>query len=218
MNEQWMTKAAWYELSASCFRYPQRETADALVDGEFAEAFRELAGALDFPAPWADEVAVLFASYRGADAEAVFHELRGENTRLFLVGADKPLVQPYAGVWHAQVRGRAPFLMVGQESMAIERFMGECGVKRPEGYGGPVDDMGTILEFLGVLCLRVADGEANGQPADTLQQLRDQYAQFYEQHFHPFAIPFAQGVLDHSASPAFIASARLLQALPAAAL
>lgn len=217
MNENWMAKASWYELLSSCFVNTKQESAAALASGEFADALNEIVQFLALPADKVADAAALLAGYQGASSDEVFHELRGEYTRLFLSGAERPLVQPYAGVWRARQQGRQAFLMVGQESMSIERFMKKCGATRPDGYGGPVDDIGTLLEFLSVLCLRVADAAA-AEGAGDAEERRLDYQKFYEEHFWEFSQALAQAVRAETSSPAFEASACLLQLLPEAAL
>lgn len=213
MNENWMAKAAWYELLSMCFLNPSRESMGAFASGEAVEAVCEIGEFVGLEQPMLDDASNLLARYQGSDVEEIFHELRREQTRLF-VGAGDPVVTPYAGVWSAQRQGKRPLLMVGSESIAIERFMVERGVSRPKGTGGPVDHIGSLLEFLSVLCLACADSEATG--ADLEDRAAD-YAFFYERHFIRFARHLAVEIDGQTTSDLLTFGARALLAMPESA-
>ena len=142
----WQARAAAWELAALSFRYPGAELAGAVASGEWAEAAREIAGALGLALPkgWADDV---------RDVE--LHALRAEATRLF-VGAPEAACSPYEGVWRAKAEGVQPLLFVNPHSMAVERFCKSCGLGRPEGTNEPLDAVWTELELLEYLALRAA--------------------------------------------------------------
>ncbi|HJF63236.1 MAG TPA: molecular chaperone TorD family protein, partial [Gordonibacter urolithinfaciens] len=114
----WAARATAWELAALSFRYPGPELEGAVASGEWAEAAREIAGALGLALP------------EGFGAGASAEGLRPEATRLF-VGAPEPAVSPYEGVWRAADDGVQALLFVNPHSMEVERFMRACGLGRP---------------------------------------------------------------------------------------
>ena len=150
--EKWMHLATAWELMSLGFLPLSREVSEALAAGEFAGACGECFEALGI-----DGVAAirLLSNYAGADADSAYHELRREQTRLF-VGVHRPLVTPYLGVRDIEKRGGKGVLAIGKESVAIERFMRRRGVAKNLALGqsnDPVDHVGTVCEFLKLLCL-----------------------------------------------------------------
>ncbi|MDR1422257.1 MAG: molecular chaperone TorD family protein, partial [Coriobacteriales bacterium] len=152
MKQEWMNRAALYELLAHAFLGTSHELVRAIISGEYSEAVVELGTANELDAVGvalcADELAV----YQGRNADELFHELRIEHTRLF-VGAPRPAVSPYAGIWWAHRADVKPLLFVNTESMAVERFYRSCGVGQPANSNEPLDHIGSELEFLQYLCL-----------------------------------------------------------------
>ncbi|MDO4291320.1 MAG: molecular chaperone TorD family protein [Eggerthellaceae bacterium] len=170
----WQTRAALCELLALGFRYPEGDDlTQAVASGEWIDAAREIAEALGLD--WvpselltdgvgdADACGVGGLGSDGAaieppsasdlaDVSSLRTTLRAEATRLF-VGAPDPEVSPYEGVWRAADDGVQALLFVNPHSMAVERFMKECGLGRPEGTNEPLDALWTELEFLQLVCM-----------------------------------------------------------------
>lgn len=203
---QWMNKAAQYELLALAFAYPSEETTHALVSGEYAEAFEEIGALTDASPGYLADWAKALRAYAGLDRNEVLHRLRREYTRLF-IGQGKTLISPYAGVWDALERGKEPILMIGAESMEIERFMRRCGIGQPEGTNEPLDHIASLLEFLYFLCLVKADAV---KPANHADVRDDDYQAFFDDHFEVFSRAFANAVLENAKEPFFVSSARML--------
>jgi len=209
MSGSWEGKAALYELLARTFLFTEREVADALVSGEYADAMAELAVAAGLGADLGREAKEALEPYLGMDGDGVFHDLRREYTRLY-VGSKDPLVTPYAGVWAAKSRGRLPLLFVGKESMEIERFMRRCGMRRVGPSNEPVDHIGSMLEFLMHLCAVKAGIVVH----DAIELPDEAYGEFYEKHFIAFARAFAKETLELSEEACYATAARVLMALP----
>ena len=151
-QEEWIVQAAICELIAMSLALPTKELAEILVAGEFAEALVEVGEKTGFDSMTSKQLRDLLAEYKGQDAEELFHILRTEYTRLF-VGAPKPAVSPYAGVWHAREQGVEPLLFVSPRAMEIERFMRSYGIGQAEGKNEPLDNISTEFEFLQFLAL-----------------------------------------------------------------
>lgn len=205
-SEQWMNKAALYELLATSLAFTAEDLASALTTREYAEALQEI-GALNGLNPsFLEARAAELEPYAGRDAGDVFHALRKEHTRLF-IGRKDPLASPYAGVWNAAMQGRQPLLMVNAESMAIERFMRRCGIGQPEGTNEPLDHIASLLEFLYYLCLVRAEAVQPPAHAD----IRDQdYEVFFDAHVAAFSRALADSVVQESREPFFACAARML--------
>lgn len=210
MNGSEALAAAW-ELVAFGFRYPTEELADAVTSGEWTDAAREIAEALELELPEAFGV---------DDAEGAqdLKALRVEATRLF-VGSPQPAVSPYEGVWRAQEEGVQALLFVNPHSMAVERFMKSCGLARPEGTNEPLDHIATECELLEHLTLRslgIALDDESPLPADAdLPGGSPQaaYEAFLAEHVRVWAPGFAAAVAAETRLPFYRDAAVLLSAL-----
>ena len=196
--KRWQARAAAWELAALSFRYPGAELAGAVVSGEWADAAREIAGALGLALP---EGLGEGLSGRSGPEDAL-HALRPEATRLF-VGAPEPAVSPYEGVWRAADDGVQALLFVNPHSMEVERFMRSCGLGRPEGTNEPLDHVATECELLEHLALR-----AGGSPAAA-------YGAFLEEHARAWIPRFAEAVAAESRVPFYRDAAAFLGAIVA---
>lgn len=203
---QWMNKAALYELLAKTYTFTTADMAKVLTSGEYADAFREVCRANSFDFDGLEEHCALLDSYAGQDESLVFHSVRKEYTRLY-IGRKDPLVTPYAGVWASLEKGEKPLLMVGKESMAIERFMRKCGMGQPEGTNEPLDHIASLLEFLYFLCLVKAEAV---KPASYAEIADDDYETFFDEHFQPFAHAFANATLAATEEPLFVCASHML--------
>ncbi|WP_080799117.1 TorD/DmsD family molecular chaperone [Arabiibacter massiliensis] len=198
MSKDWQVLAAAWELAAFSFRYPGAELAEAVSSGEWADAAREIAGALGLALP------------EGFGADASADGLRPEATRLF-VGAPEPACSPYEGVWRAADDGVQALLFVNPHSMAVERFMRGCGLGRPEGTNEPLDHVATECELLERLALRAA------APADADADLpggspEAAYDAFLQEHARAWMPRFASAAAE-SRHPFYRDAAAFLAAL-----
>ena len=188
----WATRATAWELAALSFRYPGPELEGAVASGEWAEAAREIAGALGLALP------------EGFGAGASAEGLRPEATRLF-VGAPEPAVSPYEGVWRAADDGVQALLFVNPHSMEVERFVRECGLGRPEGTNEPLDHVATECELMEHLALRAAGAEPpEGAPAGADLpggSPEAAYGAFLEGHARTWMPRFAERVAAETRAP-----------------
>lgn len=200
----WAARATAWELAALSFRYPGPELEGAVASGEWAEAAREIAGALGLALP------------EGFGAGASAEGLRPEATRLF-VGAPEPAVSPYEGVWRAADDGVQALLFVNPHSMEVERFMRSCGLGRPEGTNEPLDHVATECELLEHLALRAAGAEPpEGAPAGSGLpggSPAAAYGAFLEEHARAWMPRFADAVAAESRVPFYRDAAAFLGAL-----
>ena len=202
----WAARATAWELAALSFRYPGPELEGAVASGEWAEAAREIAGALGLALP------------EGFGAGASAEGLRPEATRLF-VGAPEPAVSPYEGVWRAADDGVQALLFVNPHSMEVERFIRSCGLGRPEGTNEPLDHVATESELLEHLPLRAAGAEPpEGAPAGADLpggSPEAAYGAFLEGHARAWMPRFAERVAAESRVPFYRDAAAFLGALVA---
>ena len=202
----WATRATAWELAALSFRYPGPELEGAVASGEWAEAAREIAGALGLALP------------EGFGAGASAGGLRPEATRLF-VGAPEPAVSPYEGVWRAADDGVQALLFVNPHSMEVERFMRACGLGRPEGTNEPLDHVATECELMEHLALRAAGAEPpEGAPAGADLpggSPEAAYGAFLEGHARAWMPRFADAVAAESRVPFYRDAAAFLGAIVA---
>lgn len=216
----WHSRAVACELLAFSLRYPTFELAEAVMSGEWQEAACEVASALalDVPAGFAAESLAVDAS--GAPVASVgelFHVLRIEATRLF-VGSPEPAVSPYEGLWRASDDGVKGLLFVNPHSIAVERFMSECGLGRPAGTNEPLDHIAVELEFLQFLASMAAgivEVRSGGVAAADLPGGSPElaFAAFAGDHVQQWAPRFAESAASAARIPFYRAAARLLAAL-----
>ena len=206
MNLTCLAAAQLFELLSMGLRLPDKQLAETLANGEYADALQETLSSLGIVDDgFSDSLRI----YVGQDAEALFHRTRAEYTRLF-VGAPHALVSPYAGVYYAEKVGVTPVLYVNKESMEVERFMAACGVVRPEGTNEPLDHIASELEFLEYLVLdaigAMHDEERQPVPGGSLEK-------FYTNKFVPFAQQLAPQIAETSEEALYVTLARVLQAV-----
>lgn len=209
-SQAFADKAVLFELLSLAFQYPGETVAAAISSGEYRGAFNEALRACGLEGRVCDGLA-----YGEVDAGELLRRLRIEHTRLFL-GPVQIVVSPYAGVWYANEIGATPLLYVNKESMSVERFMLQCGMRRPEGTNDPLDHIGTELEFLSYLCLAragvFAEGSVEYEAAQAIPE--DAYERFYSDRFIGWAKKFATSVLGTTDEPLFHAAACVLVELP----
>ncbi|WP_165171290.1 molecular chaperone [Adlercreutzia sp. ZJ242] len=213
-DETWALKAVACELLALSFRYPTAELAEAVASGEWADAAKEVAAALDLEL--SESFAADARANAGADPDALLHVLRAEATRL-CVGAPEPVCSPYEGVWRAADDAVQPLLFVNPHSMAVERFCKSCGLGRPEGTNEPLDHVATELELLQHLAMLEAGmaAAAEGSPApESLPggSAAAAYGRFLVEHVLVWMPSFAAAVAREARLPYFRAAAALLAA------
>ncbi|MBC2890038.1 TorD/DmsD family molecular chaperone [Gordonibacter massiliensis (ex Traore et al. 2017)] len=205
----WQVRAAAYELLALSFRYPDRTLAEAVASGEWEEAATEVVKALGVPM----EDGFQSGQVDGRGIEELLHALRVEATRLF-VGAPEPLASPFEGVWRAADDGVQALLFVNPHSMEVERFMGTCGLGRPEGTNEPLDHASTELELLQWLCM-LACGIA--EAPDGIEAPEGGWAgahdRFLEEHVRTWMPRFARKAAEETREPFYRSAAGLLEAL-----
>lgn len=209
-KESWQVRATAWELLALSFRYPDVVLAQAVASGEWTEAAREVADALDLELP-----EDFGAGVAAGDPDTLLHTLRAEATRLF-VGAPDPVVSPYEGVHRAADDGVQALLFVNPHSMDVERFMKSCGLGRPEGTNEPLDHVATECELLQYLATLAAGAEP---PAHiTLDALpggsaEEAYATFLEEHAQIWLPRFAETVAAETREPFYRNAASFMIAL-----
>lgn len=205
-------RAAAWELAAFSFRYPTRELAQAIESGEWSEAARELAEALELELPndFGDSLV-------GACGDRLT-ALRVEATRLF-VGAPQPAVSPYEGVWRASEEGVRALLFVNPHSMEVERFMRACGLARPQKTNEPIDHVATECELLQHIAMRALNPamiEDSGLPSEEVMpggSSREAYAMFLAEHASQWMPGFSRKVAEETREPFYRDAALFLGAL-----
>ena len=206
MNLACLAAAQLFELLSMGLRLPDKQLAETLASGEYADALQETLSSLGIVA---DDFSGSLRAYVGQDTEALFHRIRTEYTRLF-VGAPHAMVSPYAGVYYAEKTDVTPVLYVNKESMEVERFMAACGMGRPEGTNEPLDHIASELEFLEYLALdaigAMHDEERQPVPDGSLEM-------FYADKFVPFAQQLAPKIVETSEETLYVTLARVLQAV-----
>lgn len=205
MNLTCLAAAQLFELLSMGLRLPDKQLAETLASGEYADALQETLSSLEIVD---DGLSDSLRAYTGQNVDTLFHRIRAEYTRLF-VGAPHAVVSPYAGVYYAEKVGVTPVLYVNKESMDVERFMAACGMGRPEGTNEPLDHIASELEFLEYLTLDsigvMHDEERQPVPDGSLEK-------FYATKFIPFAQQLAPKIAKASEETLYVALARVLQA------
>lgn len=216
----WST--AW-EMAAFSFRYPNRETAEAVASGEWTAAAIEIVEALGGKLPEGFGQLPVMEEAQDAPQESdaiidtFMHTIRAEATRLF-VGAPTPACSPYEGVWRAEDDGVQPLLFVNPHSMEVERFCKACGLGRPEGTNEPLDHVATeceLLQFLAALASGAAMPEDIQVTVDDLPEGSPEgaYDQFLLTHVNVWMPRFADKVIAEARVPFYTAAGTYLKAI-----
>lgn len=208
-SENWMALSTAYELLSLGLLLPTKETAQALISGEFGAACSEVCSCLQIDHLQTEKMLSNLSEYRNEDYGQVFHEIRCEYTRLF-VGEKKPLITPYLGIWEAEEKGTNGLLFVSPGSVEIEHFMRERGVAKDIDAGQantPVDHIGTVCEFMQYLCLVNACAL---EVPDSFEIKPDDYEEFFVNYFAPYASWLIDQILSISRSSFYKAMALLL--------
>lgn len=152
-----------FRLLSTAFQPPTERLAGLVVSGALARDVAATWHELDLP----DNDAAAFAgtlsqAYENRDANTVLHEMRCENTRLFL--GDRPLVENSEGPWRKRAEGKqGAALMVNSYSVEVADFMRSCGIERKAGYNDCIDYVENELEFAALLAER---GEGALEPLE----------------------------------------------------
>jgi len=143
--------ANMFKMFAIAFRPPTLGAwTDAVVSGSLRAGLSSTWEALELPAGSLAEFSACLGGYVGHDPEEVLHELRIEETRLF-VGED-PIVENAEGTWLQRANGvEKPIRMINSHTTAVMTFMRECGVVRNEKYNDCIDYLENECDFCGYL-------------------------------------------------------------------
>lgn len=207
--ELWRARAAACELLALTFRYPDDEAAAIVSSGEWADAAREIWGALgkELPESWASDV-------QGIDA----HDVRADATRLF-IGAPKPVSSPYESYWRALDDGVQPLMFINPHAVDVERFCKACGLAaNPDrSANDPVDHIATefeLMEYLASLEAGIAEPAVGCPAACDLPggSAVAAYETFEADHLNMYAPRFADALEDQAHTAFYRAAAQLLKA------
>lgn len=208
-SESWQVRATICEFMAFSFAYPTKDLIEVLVSGEYADAFKEISQAAGI-ATDTNDIAAL-GTYSSQDPEDALRILRTEATRLF-VGAPEPVVSPYEGVWRAEDDGVQALLFVNPHSMAVERFMKNCGITQVEGKNEPFDHIATELAFMEFLASAEAGIIKTYPQIDAPEEgWAAIYERFLEEHPKTWMSHFADAVITEAREPFYRVAAQLLK-------
>ena len=146
-----------FRLLSTAFQPPTERLAGLVVSGALARDIATTWRELDLPDNDAAAfVGTLSQAYENRDSNTVMHELRCENTRLFL--GDHPLVENSEGPWRKRAEGKqGAALIVNSYSVEVADFMRSCGIERKAGYNDCIDYVENEFEFAAMLTERGAD-------------------------------------------------------------
>ena len=185
-----------FRLLSTAFQPPSERLAGLVTSGALARDVAATWHELDLPGDDAVAfAAALSQGYAGRAADDALHELRRENTRLFL--GDRPLVENSEGPWRKRAEGkRGAALMVNSYSVEVADFMRSCGVERKAGYNDCIDYVENEFEFAAMLTER---GE------DALEQLEG----FIAEHLKIWLPGFCNDVIAQTRTPYYRALCEL---------
>lgn len=207
-ENQWQLIASMCELLSFSFTYPTKELVESLVHQEYVEAVGELVSLSGLQLT--QENIKTLASYAHADQDRLLHTLRAEATRLF-IGAPKPLVSPFEGVWRAKEEGVDALLFVNPHTLAVERFMKSCGVAHAENKNEPVDFVATELEFMEYLAgVNAGIIETDERVLAPQQGWAAAYQEFLVEHARAWMPQFAASLSLETREPFYKVAAELL--------
>ena len=140
-----------FRLLSTAFQPPTERLAGLVTSGALARDIATTWRELDLPDNDAAAfVGTLSQAYENRDSNTVMHELRCENTRLFL--GDRPLVENSEGPWRKRAEGKqGAALIVNSYSVEVADFMRSCGIERKAGYNDCIDYVENEFEFAAML-------------------------------------------------------------------
>ncbi|MCI1479801.1 MAG: molecular chaperone TorD family protein [Eggerthellaceae bacterium] len=204
-----VARAELFELLAHSFAYPDEELAQALSDGSYAQAARQVCAETDAAGACAGDIDRIDQAYRGVDAQHLLHALRAEYTRIY-IGTTSAAVSPYGSWWKAVQAGKEPVLFLSKETRAVEKAMHDAGVGNRPGNKEPLDHIACELDFARYLSFVLA-GAAPAR-ADVAIDERT-LESFLDEHLRPWAPDFARKTAETTTSPLYRFVASLLETL-----
>ncbi|NTU88733.1 MAG: molecular chaperone TorD family protein [Actinobacteria bacterium] len=140
-----------FKLFAVAFRPPSIGAwTDAIVSGALRDDMKASWEALELSQQPLDEFCAFLDYYVGRDVQDVLHEIRVEETRLFI--GENPIVENSEGTWRQRKNGvKKPIRMINQHSIAVADFMRDCGIVRNEKYNDCIDYLENECDFCGFL-------------------------------------------------------------------
>ena len=143
--------SALFKLFAVAFRPPQAGAwTNSISSGSLANDIASCWQALELPKEPLDAFLESTKPYIGRDPESLLHELRVEETRLFI--GDGPLVENTEGTWLQARAGIAkPIRMINNHTASVTEFMKSCGVVRQPKYNDCIDYVENECDFAGYL-------------------------------------------------------------------
>lgn len=197
-----------FRLFSVAFQPPTAELAALVASGELGSRVAEVWGALELDEAPAGHFADGLSPYSGRDADEVLHELRRDNTRMFLT--DRPLIENSEGPWRKKSEGiEVVALMVNSYSTEVSDFMRYCGVVKAAGYNDCVDFIENECDFAGFL----ADGPA--YLAEHGMDAADLLDRFMDEHMKKWVPGFCDDVERFAETPYYQSLARLMRAFMA---
>lgn len=180
---------------------PTRELAQGLADGSF---FSDLFESTQLLCPTDLRYAAM--AYYGKDAEAVYHEINVEYTRLF-VSPKRELVPLYESlIVHP---GEKTSMFINPTAMHCEQVYRKTGFAFEEKSKFPGDHIGIELRFFACLLARRAQAleENNAQEAEASLQVLTSFA---HEHLSRWMESFCAQTTMHAQIPFYIALADVL--------
>ena len=174
--------ANMFKLFSVAFAGPTAERTELITNGVLAADFKSTWEALELPQQPLDDFCALMKDYEGRDNQEALHEIRCDFTRLFMLDRQ---CENCESVFRKKSEGKIEvFYMVNDMAMAIQDYMQECGVIRPQGYNEPVDRIDNEWEF----CWRLAEGtellsEQGIDPIDRLDSFMDEHMKVWVPDF-----------------------------------
>lgn len=160
--EQAINYSDFYQLMAIALRCPTKELAEGLLDGSFADDMAACMEGLGVTADEADEAydqmcaAVLKDS---SEAEELFHRLRAEYTRLFLIPKkEKIYIYESRFRYPKDADPKQYSMFVSPCALHAEQVYKEAGVRVRKGLQEAPDHMATELEYMSYLYRKLAEG------------------------------------------------------------
>lgn len=179
--EQAINYSDFYQLMAIALRCPTKELAEGLLDGSFADDMAACMEGLGVTADEADEAydqmcaAVLKDS---SEAEELFHRLRAEYTRLFLIPKkEKIYIYESRFRYPKDADPKQYSMFVSPCALHAEQVYKEAGVRVRKGLQEAPDHMATELEYFSYLYRKLAESlsqekaeEKDGVSTETKQE------------------------------------------------
>lgn len=196
------------QLLSMGFKVPTMELIEGILDKTYLDDTYACLVEAGADASELDEIfANILADIDGKSADDIYHMMKIEYTRLFLV-PKKEEIQIYEVLFCFDGEGTKPSMFIAPSTMHLEKMMKDAGVEYIDKKKYPCDHISVEMEFMAYILSKVIAGKVNNDEVATADALA-LLAEFKDKHFNRFFAPFMNAVVEKSGEGLYVSLAKL---------